>query len=43
VIVVNQRNGESILERQDPEKLADWLKEYTLGQLWEKNELGGLP
>ena len=43
VIVVNQRNGESILERQDPEKLADWLKDYTLGQLWEKNELGGLP
>ena len=43
VIVVNQRNGESILERQDSEKLADWLKEYTLGQLWEKNELGGLP
>jgi predicted ATPase len=43
VIVVNQRNGESILERLDPEKLADWLTEYTLGQLWEKNELGGLP
>ena len=43
VIVVNQRHGESILERQDPEKLEDWLKEYTLGQLWEKNELGGLP
>jgi len=43
VIVVNQRDGESILERQDSEKLADWLKEYTLGQLWEKNELGGLP
>lgn len=43
VIVVNQRNGESILERQDPSRLAEWLKEYTLGQLWEKNELGGLP
>lgn len=43
VIVVNQRDGESILERQDPDRLAEWLKEYTLGQLWEKNELGGLP
>lgn len=43
VTVVNQRNGESVLERLDPDKLADWLKEYTLGQLWEKNELGGLP
>ncbi len=43
VVVVNQRNGESTLERQDSEKLAHWLKEYTIGQLWEKNELGGLP
>jgi len=43
VIVVNQSNGETILERQDPEKLAEWLQEYTLGQLWEKNELGGQP
>lgn len=43
VIVVNQHDGESILERLDPGKLADWLQEYTLGQLWEKNELGGLP
>jgi predicted ATPase len=43
IIVVNQSNGESILERQDSKKLASWLKEYTMGQLWEKNELGGLP
>lgn len=43
VIVVNQSNGESILERQDPVKLAEWLQDYTMGQLWEKNELGGLP
>jgi predicted ATPase len=43
VIVVNQHDGESTLERLNPEKLADWLQEYTLGQLWEKNELGGLP
>jgi predicted ATPase len=43
VIVANHRDGETLLERQDPAKLADWLKEYTLGQLWEKNELGGLP
>jgi len=43
VIVVNHRNGETLFERQDPEKLHEWLKEYTMGQLWEKNELGGLP
>ncbi len=43
VVVVNQHNGESTLDRQDSDRLREWLKEYTLGQLWEKNELGGLP
>jgi predicted ATPase len=43
VIVVNQVDGETVLERQDPDRLSEWLQEYTLGQLWEKNELGGQP
>jgi predicted ATPase len=43
VIVVNHKNGETVLLRQDPERLQEWLEEYTLGQLWEKNELGGTP
>ena len=43
IIVANHRDGETLLERQNPAQLVDWLKEYTLGQLWEKNELGGLP
>lgn len=43
VVVVNHHDGETLFERQDSAKLHDWLKEYTLGQLWEKNELGGVP
>ncbi|MDX9709434.1 MAG: AAA family ATPase [Trichloromonas sp.] len=43
VIVVNQQDGASVLEHLDPDKLKEWLEEYTLGQLWEKNELGGQP
>lgn len=43
VIVANQRNGETVLERLDSGRLGEWLQEYTLGQLWEKNELGGQP
>ncbi len=43
VIVANQRNGETLLERLDSDRLGEWLQEYTLGQLWEKNELGGQP
>jgi predicted ATPase len=43
VIVVNHNYGETLFERQNSARLQEWLKEYTLGQLWEKNELGGLP
>lgn len=43
VIVANHHEGETRLERLRSDNLAEWLKEYTLGQLWEKNDLGGLP
>jgi predicted ATPase len=43
VIVANHQDGETVLARQDRGRLEAWLKEYTLGQLWEKNELGGQP
>ena len=43
IIVANHRDGETVLEKLDSTLLTEWLQEYTLGQLWEKNELGGLP
>lgn len=43
VIVVDRNNGESIFKKLDKEKLNDWLNEYSLGELWEKNVLGGRP
>ena len=33
----------TILERVDPEKLAHWLKDYTLGDVWRMGELGANP
>jgi hypothetical protein len=27
----------------DPEPLREWLEDYTLGELWNKNLLGGRP
>nr|WP_243150101.1 AAA family ATPase [Acutalibacter sp. 1XD8-36] len=33
----------SVLRRHKESELRDWLEEYTLGELWEKNVLGGLP
>ena len=43
VIVVDQIEGKSLLRRLDGDGLDAWLEEYTLGQLWEKNDLGGVP
>lgn len=43
VIVVNQKDGISSFERLDNEKLEDWLEDYSLGELWETNLLGGRP
>ena len=43
IIVANQRDGETVLDRLDSHCLEAWLQEYTLGQLWEKNELEGQP
>lgn len=33
----------SILRRHKEADLREWLQDYTLGELWEKNVLGGLP
>ena len=37
------REKSSFLHRPDPEELKEWLNEYSLGELWEKNILGGVP
>ena len=43
VLVADRVDGSTQFTRLDSEKLASWLEEYSLGQLWEKNELGGRP
>ena len=30
-------------DRPSAEKLADWLEDYSLGEIWEKNIIGGGP
>lgn len=44
-ILVLDRNteGTSVISRLDPDQLAHWLEGYSLGELWEKNLLGGRP
>ncbi|HEX5391649.1 MAG TPA: AAA family ATPase [Rhodocyclaceae bacterium] len=43
LIVVDKRGGASVFKRPDAEVLAEWLAEYSLGDLWKKNLLGGRP
>jgi predicted ATPase len=43
VLVVEREAGSSVLRRPDEERLQAWLAEYSLGELWEKNLLGGRP
>ena len=43
VIVVNREGKESQFTRQDAAKLETWLEEYSLGEVWEKNVIGGGP
>jgi len=43
-VLVADRVGEATtFTRLKTEGLAGWLKTYSLGQLWEKNEIGGRP
>ena len=43
VLVADRVGGGTDLVRLPKEKLNRWLDDYSLGQLWEKNELGGRP
>lgn len=43
VIVVGREEGASTFRRLNEETLKDWLEDYTLGELWKKNILGGRP
>ena len=43
VIVVDREDGASTFKRLKSEDLRDWLEEYSLGELWQKNVIGGGP
>lgn len=43
VIVVDRVGGESVFRHLAREEISSWLDDYALGDLWEKNVIGGRP
>ena len=43
IIVVDNVANESHFKRLDEQSLAAWLDDYSIGELWNKNVLGGNP
>ncbi len=43
LIVVERGAAGTTFNRPDSAALGEWLAEYSLGELWEKNIIGGRP
>lgn len=43
IIVVDRKDNATVFDRLDAESLEVWLKDYSLGEIWEKNVIGGQP
>lgn len=43
LVVVERVDGASTFARPDRERIGEWLTEYSLGELWEKNLIWGRP
>ena len=43
VFVLEARDGRTEVRSPDREALRDWLEEFTVGEIWQKNLLGGRP
>ena len=43
VVVVNRAQDRSTFERLDAENLKEWLEDYSVGELWQKNVVRGGP
>jgi predicted ATPase len=43
ILVVEREDGQSTFKRLEPGQIDSWLEEYGLGELWEKNLIGGRP
>jgi predicted ATPase len=43
IITVEAHEGQSVFRRLEADQLKDWLEDYSIGDLWQRNVLGGGP
>jgi predicted ATPase len=43
IVVVENKEAETVFKRLNAETLSAWLDNYSLGELWDKNVIGGKP
>lgn len=43
LIIVERENGATVFKRYEEDTFKTWLEDYSVGELWEKNILGGRP
>jgi predicted ATPase len=43
IVTVECQEGRSRFRRLESDQLKDWLDDYTIGELWQRNVLGGGP
>jgi predicted ATPase len=43
LIIVERENDATVFARHDSKQFEQWLEDYSVGELWEKNILGGRP
>jgi len=43
LIIVERQNGSSVFKKLTYQEIESWLENYSLGEAWEKNIIGGRP
>ncbi len=43
LIIVDRKDGQTVFNRLESDQVEKWLADYSLGDLWEKNWIGGRP
>ena len=43
IIIVDTKDNATTFNRIDRDKYSQWIEEYTVGEMWQKNLIGGVP